>query len=465
MEKDSAISQRDLFLLGFLFLLETSVVAVLTALHVKGERTFDLFLSTRPGLVFLCAAVGCLLAAAGITNIYLAHRHSPSRYFRLIVAMNLVTVLLMLITGEVAVRASSRVYLDGEAFGKVALVPKNWETTRAHYRAILERASGDLSYLVYDDRMGWSVGPNRRSANGLYWSGPEAVRVPHEEVTRAISEAKPTIALIGDSYTFGEEVSYEETWAYHLGGMLRNGVQILNFGVPGYGVDQAYLRYEKDARRWKPKIAIFGLFPQDFLRTMTVYPFIANPRWEMPFSKPRFMVSDGKGEILNDPPLRPDVIFSYDSIFELPFLIFDRGYKESNWRTSFYHSSYLFQLFVSVLPPWSAVTPDLSEDAFVSVNTSILKSFLQTAAQDGTIPVAVYLPGRKELRKQRLPRLVNRVLQDVGMAYVDPTPCLLEVNSADRFMPGGHYAPAGNAAVAKCLEPVVQEALRRVPAG
>lgn len=37
--------------------------------------------------------------------------------------------------------------------------------------------------------------------------------------------------------------------------LLGEEVQVLNFGVSGYGVDQAYqLRYEKDAKRWKPKV-------------------------------------------------------------------------------------------------------------------------------------------------------------------------------------------------------------------
>jgi hypothetical protein len=466
MVSDTALSKRDLLLLICLFLLEATSVFILKALDVKGERPFDVFISTKPGLAFLCAAIVFLIAGAGIINLYLVNRHSPSRYFRLIVAMNLVTVLLILVTGEIVVRAGSRIHLDGEAFGKVALVPKNWETTRTHYRNVLEKADGDLTYLVYDDRMGWSVGSNRRSANGLYRSSPTGIRVPQEGVAFTMAEGKATVALVGDSFTFGEEVRYEESWGYHLDQLLGEEVQVLNFGVPGFGVDQAYLRYEKDASRWKPKVAIFGLFSNDFLRTMTVYPFIANPRWEMPFSKPRFRVSDGKSEILNVPPLRPEVIFSHESIFELPFLTLDRGYKESNWQTSVYHSSYLFQLFVSVLPRWSAVTPDFSEEAFVSINASILKSFVQTAAQEGTIPVAVYFPGRMELRRSsEPPTVVKRILHDIGMGYVNPSPCLLKVNPADRFMPGGHYTPAGNAAVAKCLGPVIQEALRQAAVG
>ncbi len=463
MVSDPTFSKRDLLLLALLFLLESAFVVTLKALYMKGERTFDGFILSTTGLAFLCAGIVVLLAAAVIIRLYLAHRRSPSRSFHLIVAMNLITLLLILVTGEIAIRAGSRYYLDGEAFGKVVLVPKSWETTRAHYRDIIQKASGDLSYLVYDDRMGWSIGPNRRSANGLYRSGPDAIRVPHEEVAVTVSEGKTAIALVGDSFTFGEEVRYEETWGYHLGELLGDGVQILNFGVPGYGVDQAYLRYEREARRWTPKVAIFGVFTHDLLRTLTVYPFLANPQWDLPFSKPRFMVSDGKSVLLNDPPLRPEAIFSHESIFELPFHAFDRGYKESNWQTSFYQSSYLFQMFVSVFPGWSAVAPDFSEKAIVSTNASILKSFAQLTAQEEVVPIVVYFPLRSDLNKGWIsaPPMVIRSMQEAGIAYVDSSLCLLDVNRRDRFMPGGHLTPLANKVMADCLLPFVRHALRQ----
>lgn len=462
MRSDAALPKREVLFLALLFILEASLVALVLALRVRGDESLGFFISSPPGLIFLGASVVILAAGRCILHIYRAHRRSPSRYFRLIVAMNLVTLLLILVTGEMAVRAGSRYYLDGEAIGNVALVPKSWEATRAYYRDIIQKASGDLSYLVYDDRMGWSIGPNRRSANGLHESSPQGIRAPHMGIAFTETQGKTTIALVGDSYTFSEEVRYEESWGYHLDQMLGEEVQVLNFGVPGYGVDQAYLRYENDARRWKPKVAIFGLFSHDFQRTMDIYTFLAHPGWQMPFSKPRFIMRGEEIEIVNEPPLRPEAIFSRDSIFDLPFLELDRGYTEDDWQTSFYHSSYLFRLFVSLFPRWSDVTSDFSEEAVVSINASILKSFVQTAAREGTVPMAVYFPGRTELgRSSSPPTVVKRVLHDVGMGYADPTPCLLEVNPADRYMPGGHYAPAGNAAVAKCLLPVVQEALRK----
>jgi hypothetical protein len=463
MVSDTNLSQRDRLLLVLLFLLEASMVIILKTLHMKGERTIEVFALSTMGLVFLGASLVLLVTGVVLIHLYRSHRRSPSHYFRLILALNLVTVFLMMVAGETIVRAGSRIYRDGEVFGNVALVPKNWELTKAHYRALLEKARGDLSYLIYDARMGWSVGPNRRSANGLYRSDPNRIRVPEEGVAFSMDERNTTIALVGDSYTFGEEVKYEDSWGYHLNQLLGGEVQVLNFGVPGYGVDQAYLRYEKDAKRWKPKVVIFGLFSHDLRRTLTVYPFLAHQHWDMPFSKPRFVLSNGTLEMMNEPPPGPEAIFSHPSIVELPSLGLDYAYKESLWQHRIYHASYLYRLFVSLFSSQLAEVPDYADEALLSINTAIIKAFVRAAAQDGTIPVTVYFPEKGELETSRLHG--ERVLHDARIGYVDPTPCLLEVNPADRYMSGGHYAPAAGAAVAKCLLPVIQDALRQAGVG
>lgn len=463
--RENALSKRDLGLLALLYLFEAALVVTLKAVHMKGERALDAFVFSTTGVVFLSAGTVVLLAGAGLLRLYRAHRRSPSGPFRVVVAMNLVTVFLLLAIGELAVRAGSRSYLDGEAVGTVALKPKSWETTRAHYRDLAEKASGHLSYLVYDNQMGWSVGPNRRSANGLYRSSSNGIRVSQEGRAVSMADEKTTVALVGNSYTFSSEVRYEESWGHHLDQRLGEEVQVLNFGVPGYGVDQAYLRYEKDARRWKPEVTVFGVFSHDLRRTMTVYPFLAHPHWDMPFSKPRFILPDGRLKQLNEPPLPPDAIFSRPSVVELPYLDRDHGYEESDWQQSVYHASDLFRLFVSWFPGWSAEDSDFSDEALVSINAAILKAFVRAALREGTIPVAVYFPGKGDLRRPSSPpTVVQRVLREAGMGYVDPTPCLRKVNPEDRYMPGGHYAPAGNAAVARCLLPVVQGALSQAAA-
>jgi hypothetical protein len=290
------------------------------------------------------------------------------------------------------------------------------------------------------------------------------MRAPREGVSFPELTKKTRIALVGDSYTFGEDVAYEDTWGYLLEKALGSDFEVLNFGVPGYGVDQAYLRYEKDVRKWKPKVVIFSFISHDVERTMTVYTSVNYPEWSMPFSKPRIILRDGDLKRLNVPPLPPEAIFSRGSISELPFLEYDRGYRQSDWRQSFFHLSYLNRAFMTWFRPWEAVTPDVSDEALVSVNASILKAFVRSAEQTEATPVVVYHPKREFAAGPSSPlTLGKRVLQEAGLGYTEPTSCLLELDPADWFIPHGHYTPQGNAAVAKCLLNVVRQALAQKP--
>jgi lysophospholipase L1-like esterase len=65
--------------------------------------------------------------------------------------------------------------------------------------------------------------------------------------------AKRRIAVVGDSFTFGLEVRYEDTWPYQLERALGPEFRVLNLGVDGYGVDQAFLRYRRDVLAWRPE--------------------------------------------------------------------------------------------------------------------------------------------------------------------------------------------------------------------
>jgi hypothetical protein len=460
----SPLTKTDLLLLASLFLLELSIAVMPMVIYMKGDRPFAVFLSSNPGVVFLAAIAVSLLAGAVIIDQYLASARTPSRHFSSIVMVNFVTVILVMSTVEITLRATSGNSSKGETFLSKALLPKNWGKLSLFYRELLDQR-GDLSYHVYDDLMGWTIGPNRRSADGLYWSSSEGIRAPHAGITFANLAGRTRIALVGDSYTFGQEVAYEDTWGYLLEKGLGSEFQVLNFGVGGYGVDQAYLRYEKDVRMWKPKIVIFSFISHDATRTMMVYPFLNLPHWNTPFSTPRFIMRDGQLTPLNVPPLPPEAIFSKGSITELPFLEYDPGYKQSDWQKRLYHLSYMGRLFVSTFPDWSAVNPDVSDEALRSVNAAILKTFIQSAAQSGAIPLVVYFPHRLELGRpsSSLP-LGKRVLHEADIAYTDVTPYLLELNPADRLAPSGeHYSPQGNAVVANCLRTVVNEALTRRP--
>lgn len=456
---------KEMRLFASLLTLELSLAVMAIALHMKGVRPIAVFLSSIAGKALVVAISVGILTGIIIVLQYVASRRTSSRHFWLVVGLNLITLIVGLFVGEVAVRLGVHTSGEGEIFGTTVLKPKSWITVSAEYQKLLEQASTGLTYLEYDEVMGWTVGLDKRSANGLYYSSTEGIRAPQQGVSFAEVTGKTRIALIGDSFTFAEEVRYEDSWGYHLEKALGPEFQVLNFGVEGYGLGQAYLRYEKDVRTWNPTVVIFSFISHDVRRTTWVYPFLAMPDWKMPFSKPRFILRDDQLVPKNLPPLPPDAIFSRKAMSRLPFMMYDESYRPSEWQHRFVDRSYLARLVVTIFPQWTAENPDSSAEMRRLVNARILKEFVRSAVQAGAIPLIVYLPSRGEWGEaSETTPLAKQVLQEAGVAYLDPSPCLAQLVPADRYLVT-HYSPQGNAAVAKCLVDPVREALGQAAGG
>ena len=130
----------------------------------------------------------------------------------------------------------------------------------------------------------------------------------------------------------------------------------------------------------------------------------------------------------------------------------------SDWQRKMFHLSYLARAFVTWIPRWEPVAFDVSEEALTSVNASILRAFARSVQQAGAVPLVVYHP-KRALDAAPNSSLSRRVLQEAGLPYTEPTPCLLKLDPADWFMPQGHYSPKGNSAVAKCALDAIQQVL------
>ena len=77
--------------------------------------------------------------------------------------------------------------------------------------------------------------------------------------------AEPPILVVGDSYTYGDEVSDEETWAAQLQPLTKR--RTVNAGVSGYGLDQIVLRAEQAARDVKPAALVVVFIAEDLRRS------------------------------------------------------------------------------------------------------------------------------------------------------------------------------------------------------
>jgi hypothetical protein len=151
------------------------------------------------------------------------------------------------------------------------------------------------------------------------------------------------------------------------------------------------------------------------------------------------------------------VIFSARRIRDLPYITYDWFYASAEWDREYWklvHFSYLVRVSVSWYPVSESRGSQVSDETFQALNRELLRSFVRLASSEGSIPLLVYLPTGRDFMGH-VPGTL-RLMRETGAETIDLTPCLREVNSADRFAPHGHYAPQANLAVARCLsEPVI----------
>lgn len=142
----------------------------------------------------------------------------------------------------------------------------------------------------HDARLGFSPTPGS-SGNNNPWGATVTIRA---DGTRSNGPAPPPrgvpVLAVGDSFTFGDEVSDRESWPAALERILRRPV--VNGGVFGYGFDQTVLRAELLLEQVHADVLIVGLIPDNVDRTEFSYRF----GW-----KPYFELVDGALALRNSP--------------------------------------------------------------------------------------------------------------------------------------------------------------------
>lgn len=447
-----------------LYALEFSAFVTALALYRKSGRPLREFFVTQVGFVFLASVV--VLVISSLIIVYLLRSRFPFgiRQFAPALLFNVWSVFVLLAVAEVVIRLFTVSTPVGAMFANTLLFPRSWEDVAARNRAILAKALAQGSYLVYDSLLGWTIGRSRRNEDGLYFSSVEGIRSPRVDMAFADVPAKRRIAIVGDSFAFGLEVPYEDTWGHQLELALGPEYQVLNFGVDGYGVDQAYLRYQRDVIPWRPETVILGIINDDVIRTMGVYGFLKFLDWEMPFPKPRFVVRGDSLAPLNLPLPTPDWIFARETITELPFIDYDSSFQPAEWERRFYDNVYLIRFLLSRFPRWPIPGPAVSNEALKSVNGKILRSFLQLAREKGSMPIVLYFPSKSDFISasivgKGLPRIAKEILRANDIPYLDMTGCVSKVSPVERFVTL-HYSSVTNSAIAKCLTNSIRQASR-----
>jgi hypothetical protein len=361
-----------------------------------------------------------------------------------------------LLFGEMLLRMIARQTPEGVAIGETIL-QRTWsEQVQRNREAILRATPSGLwtePVFTYDPALGWTVGKNRTSKDGMYHTSVEGLRAPAADYRYDNTLPLRRIAIIGDSNAFSLEVPFEDSWAYHLERNL--DAQVLNFGVNGYGIDQTLLRFIKDVAPWKPDIVILGVIQSNFVRTMAVYSFITFPSWDLPFSKPRFVLESGQLVRLNDPTIAPEQIVEASNIDDLPYLDKDYGYNWADWDWRFNHAPYLYRFLTSLSPRYASPLETVSVDAIRALNAQLLRRIVEAAQANGSEMLLLYLPPTLSITSEEL---AKSVLAEARLPFTDMSSCISNVPLDKRLVPSGHhYTGAANEALAKCTAELVQD--------
>lgn len=133
----------------------------------------------------------------------------------------------------------------------------------------------ERSWIEYHPRLGWF----HKKSHLAFMENPKGVKIPvttNSQGLRGTQEygaKKPSrfrIAIFGDSFTFGYGVRDEESFPAQLESIIAKS-EVLNVGVPAFGLDQIYLAFKEFAPQYQPDLAIFTIYPEDFWRALRSY--------------------------------------------------------------------------------------------------------------------------------------------------------------------------------------------------
>ena len=179
-------------------------------------------------------------------------------------------------------------------------------------------------YRIYDGMLGWKLGKNG-SDPPLYFSSKQNFRISENEFFSEKPDVLETdVITIGDSFTHGDEVIHESSWPYLL--EKKSRLKCINYGVGGYGIDQAVLSYKYS--NINTKYVILGVISGDFERaTQILYKGIYHGGTK---SKPMFDFSDeNKVKIINQPALYGnELIEEFKKGTESTFLKSEKSYNK-----------------------------------------------------------------------------------------------------------------------------------------
>lgn len=298
-------------------------------------------------------------------------------------------------------------------------------------------------YTRYDPDLGWVNKPNVKLQNmfgtGVWVQTNGQSFRNTSDIAPAVAPGRYRVICSGDSFTFGDGVDNDHTWCQQLAARDAR-IEPVNLGEGGYGADQAYLRYLRDARDLQHQGHVFAFIADDFVR-------MEEPLF-LGFGKPILTIENGELVARNIPV--PSLASKYPWLIAIPRAL---------------NATRIGSLFARVLEKYGPADktsgePQAQRDE--RTRAIIRMMFANLKRMDdarGTRLVLLYQPVLYDLdtaRPNPWTKFVEDTARELQILLVNVLDEMRSRNDAeDLFIQigtaGGHYSNAGHALAADVL--------------
>lgn len=278
------------------------------------------------------------------------------------------------------------------------------------------------------------------------------------------------ISAFGDSFTYGADAALGDTWAKQLSAM-DSTIEVLNYGVGAYGLDQAYLRYLQVGAEYHPHIVFIGYMSENIARNVNVFRgFYTQSYRDVIFTKPRFKVRDGELVLLKNPlsTLEDHERFLLNDSMVLAEL----GQNDYHYQTNYNKGA--FDLLPSVRFTkmfWFALNKSFNsifqrdgmyntKSEAYEVTLTIFDAFYRKALEHNALPIILIFPDLHDHRRSRnkeqrryTPLLNYLVTKGYRVIHLlgafEPYESHYTIDELTQKW--GHYLPLGNKIIAEYI--------------
>jgi len=282
------------------------------------------------------------------------------------------------------------------------------------------------------------------------------------------------IQVFGDSFARGAEVDNEHCWSNLMA--KEEGIKVMNYGVDGYGTDQAYLRYTTKTSE-EQHINLVGFTSDNIMRNVNTYRNLLSADMSYIGIKPRFVIDDTGSiqlqgldksldikkldNIINNPKenLKSEYFLSSEGpqYFILPFSIsFLKLFNHYLIKSKLTNKSFYHEFFSSEHPSLALETTAQVLAKFSTPNNKVRTLFLFFPQEQDFYHYTkhnewIYEPLIRTLREKNSKfKVLN-----IGEYFVSQDN--FENNISSYLAPRKHYNEKGNRVVAEAISNKLSE--------